>query len=245
MELIPAIDLKDGRCVRLLKGDFGAQTDYAVDPLGLAQDYRDAGATWLHIVDLDGAQDGRRKNRAIVAQIAALEGLSVQVGGGIRDAATLSEALGVADRAVVGSAALANPAAFEDWIESHGADRLVLALDVTLDPDGEARVKSHGWQEDSGWTLEKALDKFSPMGLRHVLCTDIGRDGAMSGPNFELYAGQLTKWPRIRWQASGGIRGHEDLQRLQDIGLTAAISGKALLENALSFEEAKPFLPNA
>lgn len=245
MELIPAIDLKDGQCVRLLKGDFGAQTKYAANPLELAREYAQAGAAWLHVVDLDGAQAGRRTNREIVAKLADIEGLKLQIGGGIRDEVALVEALETADRVVVGSAALAKPEAFRGWLAEHGEERVVLALDVTVTEDGNTRVRSHGWQQDSGWTLAGALEVFAPMGLKHVLCTDIGRDGAMTGPNLDLYARCLADWPSIRFQASGGISSYGDLDRLQALGMHAVISGKALLENALTLEEAKPFLPNA
>lgn len=245
MELIPAIDLKEGKCVRLLKGDFAAQTHYEIDPLELAHQYQQAGSAWLHVVDLDGAQVGRRENNETIAQLATLTRLKLQIGGGIRDGDTLSRALEHADRVVIGSAALADPMAFGGWLEQHGADRLVLALDVTVSDDGNANVRSHGWQKDSGWTLESALEKFRPMGLQHVLCTDIGRDGAMTGPNLELYGRCLANWPSIRFQASGGIRGYRDLEQLSELGMHAAISGKALLDHALTLEEAAPFLQNA
>jgi phosphoribosylformimino-5-aminoimidazole carboxamide ribotide isomerase len=245
MELIPAIDIRGGRCVRLLRGEFDRETRYEQDPRALARDYRAAGARWLHIVDLDGARDGRRANTALIAEIAAVAELSIQLGGGIRSEQSLVESLESADRVVVGSLAVTAPDTVSDWLDRFGAERIVLGLDVRLDREGVARVTTHGWTQDSEIGLDDAIARFVPNGLRHVLCTDVARDGALGGPNLELYRTVQGAWPAIALQASGGIQSKADLEALAATGVAAAISGKALLEKRIRFEEIRPFLPNA
>lgn len=245
MELIPAIDIRGGRCVRLLRGEFNRETRYELDPRDLAREYRAAGARWLHIVDLDGARDGNRGNAALIAEIAASAELSIQLGGGIRSEASLAEALACADRVVIGSLAATSPETVSDWIGRFGPDRIALGLDVRLDPSGTARVTTHGWTADTELTLDDAIARYEPVGLRHVLCTDVARDGALAGPNLALYRSVQAAWPSIALQASGGIRIAADLEALASTGVAAAISGKALLEKRIRFEEIRPFLPNA
>lgn len=245
MELIPAIDLREGRCVRLLKGDFEQETRYSYDPVELAGRYRDAGARWLHVVDLDGAKTGEPANLAVVERICAASGLKVQLGGGIRSRAALDRVLGVVDRAVIGSLAVTRPDDVASWLTSVGGERLTLALDVRLGADGTPTVATHGWTRASALTLADAVERYRPLGLRHVLCTDIDKDGAMTGPNFELYADCVRRWPQIAWQASGGVRHAQDLAALAATGVAGAVSGKALLEGKLTPEEMKPFLPGA
>jgi phosphoribosylformimino-5-aminoimidazole carboxamide ribotide isomerase len=246
MRLIPAIDLRAGHCVRLLHGDFDAETRYPTDPRSLLAKYREAGADWLHIVDLDGARSGELGNRAIIRELAAQNAVKLQVGGGLRDTATLAQMLdgGVA-RAVIGSAAVAQVEQVQAWLAHFGAERLALAFDVSIDDSGTPRVMTHGWQRQSEYSLWTALDNYSASPPRHVLCTDVGRDGALTGPNVELYRETVRRYPHIEWQASGGIRNAHDLQALAEAGAAAAISGKALLENLIPIEELQPFLPNA
>jgi phosphoribosylformimino-5-aminoimidazole carboxamide ribotide isomerase len=245
MELIPAIDIRDGRCVRLLRGEFDQETRYDVDPRALARDYRAAGAAWLHIVDLDGAASGRRSNAGLIDEIARAAELKIQLGGGIRSEQSLTESLQVADRVVIGSLSVTEPETVADWMMRFGPERIVLGLDVRLDDDGEAWVTTHGWTEASTLTLNRAIESYRNAGLRHVLCTDVARDGALTGPNVELYARAQKHHPDIAFQASGGIREAADLYQLADSGVAAAISGKALLEQRIRFEEIEPFLPNA
>jgi phosphoribosylformimino-5-aminoimidazole carboxamide ribotide isomerase len=242
MELIPAIDLRDGRCVRLLKGDFAQETRYAADPVELAVQYRDFGAGWLHIVDLDGAKRGEPVNLALIRRMQEAAGVSVQLGGGIRTRASLELALGVAARAVVGSLAVSDPALVSEWLAEFGPERITLALDVRLTDEGTPMVATHGWTRASTLTLAAALERFSAAGLRHVLCTDIDRDGALSGPNVALYRDCAARWPAIAFQASGGVRHAADLAALSDAGVAATVSGKALLEGRLKPEEIRPFL---
>ena len=248
MRLLPAIDLKDGRCVRLLRGDFAHETAYSVAPLELARKFEAMGADWLHVVDLDGARDGRAdpSNRALIAQLARESRLKLQVGGGLRTRADVERLLEAgAGRAVIGSTALSDPAAVGGWIKEFGLDRIALAFDVRLDADGTPCIATHGWQRQSSCPLWDALAVFPEASLAHVLCTDVARDGALAGPNVALYAEAARRFPGIAWQASGGIRDAADLNALAACGAAAAISGKALLEELIPVEELRPFLPNA
>lgn len=248
MRLIPAIDLQNGRCVRLLRGDFARQTAYASAPLDLARKYRAVGADWLHVVDLDGAREGRTDegNRALIEELARESRLQLQVGGGLRTRSDVERVLEAgAARAVIGSAALSDPAAVRGWIEHFGRDRIALAFDVRIGAEGSPCIVTHGWQRQSNRSLWEALAEFSSSAPTHVLCTDVERDGALSGPNVALYAEAARRFPAVAWQASGGIRDAADLRALAVCGAAAAISGKALLEELIPIEEMQPFLPNA
>ncbi len=245
MRLIPAIDLKDGRCVRLLHGDFARQTRYAADPAALLAKYRDLGADWLHVVDLDGAKDGGPGNRGIIAQLAGQRAVKLQVGGGLRDTAAVAQMFDLgAARVVIGSAAVTRTLEVRTWLERFGSERITLAFDVRLDGSGVPRVATHGWQQQSELSLWSALELFTGSQLKHVLCTDVGRDGALTGPNIALYREAARRHPQIAWQASGGIRDADDLHALSAAGAAAAISGKALLEELIPAEDLQPFLPN-
>lgn len=246
MELIPAIDLRGGNVVRLLHGDFGQETRYVVPAVELYERYAGFGARRLHVVDLDGARDGERTNREAITRLAARGTLALQVGGGLRTDEAVEQLLtsGV-ERAVIGSLAATDPERVMRWIEQHGPERMVLALDVRLDADGTPRITTHGWKEQSQLTLWDAVARYERVGLRHVLCTDVDRDGALTGPSLALYTEAVRRFPRIEWQASGGVRDARDLAALDAIGMAAAVSGKALLEDRITKEELEPFLPGA
>ncbi|MGC1458796.1 MAG: 1-(5-phosphoribosyl)-5-[(5-phosphoribosylamino)methylideneamino] imidazole-4-carboxamide isomerase [Steroidobacteraceae bacterium] len=246
MLLIPAIDLRNGRCVRLLKGDFAAETRYEYEPHELLQRYRGIGATWLHVVDLDGARDGTLANRSIVVSLASQTAVRIQVGGGVRSAAVIDDLLrNRVSRVVIGSLAVERPGEVIGWLNQFGAARICLAFDIRNDADGMPRVRTRGWTEGGQLSLWQALEPFEPHGLKHVLCTDIDRDGAMSGPAVDLYRECRRRYPQISWQASGGVRDAADLASLDALGMAAAVSGKALLEERMTSEELRPFLPNA
>jgi phosphoribosylformimino-5-aminoimidazole carboxamide ribotide isomerase len=246
MRLIPAIDLKDGHCVRLLRGDFAAETRYDADPRSLLAKYRGFGADWLHIVDLDGARDGNNCNREIIFELARQPGVMLQVGGGLRDTLAVSQMLNAGvGRVVIGSVAVTRVDLVRTWLEDFGAERVVLAFDVRLDPTRTPRVAIHGWRDQSELPLWDAVAKFEDYDLKHVLCTDVSRDGALAGPNVELYDEAARRFPNIEWQASGGIRDARDLHALERAGAKSAISGKALLEGLIPVEDLQTFLPNA
>jgi phosphoribosylformimino-5-aminoimidazole carboxamide ribotide isomerase len=246
MLLMPSIDLRGGACVRLLRGDFAAETRYELSAHELLQRYRALGASWLHIVDLDGARDGTLGNRALIHALAAQRVPHLQVGGGVRAAALIEDLLrhGVA-RVVIGSAAVEQVQAVREWLHIYGAERLCLAFDVRLDAGRVPQVRTRGWQQQTSLSLWDALAGYIDVGLRHVLCTDIDRDGALEGPNLALYTEALQRFPQLHWQASGGVASGADLNALAACGVASAISGKALLEERLSLEELRPFLPNA
>jgi phosphoribosylformimino-5-aminoimidazole carboxamide ribotide isomerase len=246
MLLIPSIDLRSGRCVRLRQGDFATESAYSIEPARLLERYYSLGARWLHVVDLDGAKDGLAVNAPIIATLARAGMMSLQVGGGVRSASIIEALLsiGVA-RVVVGTAAIKRPDEVAAWLDQFGAERICVAFDVRLGAHGVPHVRTDGWTRNSALSLSRAISAFPREMLRHVLCTDIERDGTLRGPNLGLYRECCEQFPEFKWQASGGIRDHHDLRFLRKIGLAAAISGTALLEERMSPTELQPFLPDA
>jgi len=241
--VIPAIDLKGGLCVRLFQGEFDQQTDYSNDPVSVAREFATLGCPILHMVDLDGALSGEQTNRGIVSQVAAQTSFEIQLGGGIRDTETVrSWMAGGVSRCVIGSLAVNEAELVKSWLSEFGPDRIVLALDVRINDDGEPLLATHGWTKESRSTLWQCVDDYREHGLEHVLCTDISRDGAMSGPNIDLYREFISRYPAIRLQASGGVRHLGDLENLREAGAAAAITGRALLDGHISKEEISSFL---
>ena len=246
MRIIPAIDLKGGLCVRLLQGDFDKVTEYSSNPVALGERFSALDVEELHIVDLDGARTGAQENQGIVREIAQATGLRVQLGGGIRTAEhVVSWLSNSVTRCVVGSVAINEPATVKSWIEDFGSDAIVLALDVKLSVDGTPMLTTQGWTEDTETSLWECIDAYGSAGIRHVLCTDVARDGAMSGPNFRLYAEILQRYPTLQLQASGGVRDIDDLELLREIGAPAAITGRALLDGAITEAEVATFQRSA
>lgn len=246
MKIIPAIDLKDGRCVRLFKGDFEQTTEYSNDPAAVGRRFSQLDVQDLHVVDLDGAKSGAQANHSIVAEIASESGLQVQLGGGIRRREDVEQwlATGVR-RCVVGSVAINSPELVQDWLREFGANSLVLALDVKLSDDGTPMLTTHGWTRDSGVSLWECLDAYGKADVRHVLCTDVARDGAMAGPNIELYSDIIRRYPDLQLQASGGVRHIEDMRQLRAAGIPAAITGRALLDGVITEAEVASFRRSA
>ncbi len=235
MIVYPAIDLRQGRCVRLSQGRFDRATIYADDPPAVASGFAAAGATWLHVVDLDGAKDGNAAQTDLVKDIAAASGLKVQTGGGIRSELQITDYLdgGIA-RVVIGSLALTNPALVATWLDRFGRDRIVVAFDVKPAPDGSWHVATHGWQKDSGRTLFTVIDEYGAAYMRHVLCTDVSRDGLLGGPNFDLYRAIRERYPELQVQASGGVSSLDDLKAVKATGVAGVVVGKALYEGNLA-----------
>lgn len=244
--IIPALDLIDGNVVRLHQGDYGQQRDYGNDPLPRLQDYQQQGGQVLHLVDLTGAKDPAARQIPLLRKLLAGISVPVQVGGGIRsveDVAALLEA--GASRVVVGSTAVRQPEEVKQWFQHFGADALVLALDVRIAADGSKNIAVSGWQEDSGVTLEQIVDEFLPYGLKHVLCTDISRDGTLSGSNVALYQEICARYPQVAFQSSGGIGSLEDIAALRSSGVKGVIVGRALLEGKFTVKEAIACWQNA
>lgn len=232
--------------MRLFKGDFEQTTEYSPEPAAVGRRFSTLEVQDLHIVDLDGARSGTQANRRIVAEITTESGLDVQLGGGIRsreDVETWLEA-GVR-RCVVGSVAIDSPLLVQDWLREFGPDSIVLALDVRIANDGTPMLTTQGWTQDSGVSLWDCLDTYSKVEARHVLCTDVARDGAMSGPNLELYADINGRYPALQLQASGGVRNIDDMRKLRAAGLPAAITGRALLDGEITAAEVASFRQNA
>ena len=239
MIIYPAIDLRGGRVVRLTEGRFDQEKTYGDDPLAVAREFAAAGAAWLHVVDLDGAKDPAQRQTALVQQLAGESGLRVQTGGGIREAAQIEALLAAgAQRVIVGSLAVKEPARVRAWLGRLGAERIILAPDVRLDRDGTPRIAAAGWQESTGVALDDFLAGYLPAGLVHILCTDISRDGRLTGPNAGLYAQLVQKFPSLQVQASGGVSSLDDLRVLQTTHCAGAIVGRALYEKKFTLREA-------
>jgi phosphoribosylformimino-5-aminoimidazole carboxamide ribotide isomerase len=236
MKVIPAIDLRAGRVVRLRQGDFAQTREFGHDAVALAQRYVDAGADWLHVVDLDGARGGRPLQIDLVARIAATA--CVQAGGGVRTREDVDCLLGSGvARVVVGSLAVREPDTFSAWLDDIGPERLCLALDLRRAQDGRWRPAVDAWQDDIDVDFATLLDRFAASGLRHVLSTDIAHDGMRNGPSLALYRELATRWPRFEWIASGGVRDRSDIVALQATGVAACVAGSALLDGTLGLHE--------
>lgn len=237
--IIPAIDLIDGKVVRLYQGDYGQKTEYSADPQGRFDDYVAQGATQLHLVDLDGAKDSTKRQLTVIRKLLANTKAPVQIGGGVRTEQDVIDLLDAgANRVVIGSTAVKDPATVAGWVEKYGADKIVLALDVNIDEQGQRKIAVAGWQEDSGVTIEALLAHYLPVGLKHVLCTDISRDGTLQGSNVALYRDLAAQFPQINWQASGGIGGIADIEALKGSGVGGVILGRSLLEGKFTVKEA-------
>lgn len=237
--IIPALDLIDGQVVRLHQGDYGQRRQYGSDPLLRLQSYQDQGAQALHLVDLTGAKDPAARQIPLLKTLLAGVAVPVQVGGGIRSEQDVAALLAAgASRVVIGSTAVKQPALVQEWFTRYGAEALVLALDVRIDANGVKNVAISGWQENSGATLESVIEQYLPFGLKHVLCTDISRDGTLRGSNVELYRAVGRRYPQVAFQASGGIGGLHDIASLRGSGVQGVIVGRALLEDKFNVAEA-------
>ncbi len=239
MIIYPALDLRGGRVVRLTEGRFDQEKSYADDPLALARGFKAAGATWLHVVDLDGAKDPAKRQTALVEKIARDSGLRVQTGGGIRDESQVAALLAAGvERVIIGSLAVRQPDLVLGWLKFFGPEKIILSPDIRLDEMGIPRIAAAGWQETTGVALDDLLNRYLPAGLLHILCTDISRDGMLTGPNSALYAQLVKRFPSLQIQASGGVSSLDDLRVLQGTGAAGAIVGRALYENKFSLQEA-------
>lgn len=238
--IIPALDLIDGEVVRLYQGDYAQKTSYPFSPVEQLKLYAEQGATWLHLVDLTGAKDPKKRQLSLISRMMqAVSNVGLQVGGGIRQEQDLIDLFNAgASRVVIGSLAVKQPELIDQWLTKYGSEKIVLALDLNIDSDGNKHVAVHGWQENSGVTIEELLTRFIPLGLKHVLCTDISKDGTLTGSNVNLYAELVKDWPQVQWQSSGGIGSLADIAALNPCNVSGVIVGRALLEGKFDVTEA-------
>ena len=236
--IIPAIDIIDGKCVRLTEGDYDQKKIYNENPLEIAKQFEDVGLVRLHLVDLDGAKAGAVKNWKVLENIAGKTNLLIDFGGGIR---TEKDVQIVFDSGAffttVGSIAVNNVKEFISWIKKFGADKFLLGADVK-----DEKITIHSWQDTTDIWIYDFIEKYWQRGIKQIFCTDVSKDGKLEGPSTELYKSIIQKFPQLQFIASGGVSSINDLEELKTIGCSGAIVGKAIYENKISLKELKQFL---
>ena len=238
IDIIPAIDLIDGKCVRLTQGDYAQKTVYNANPLEVAKKFEAAGIRRLHLVDLDGAKAQHIVNHSVLYRIATQTSLVIDFGGGLKTDADLRTAFEHGAAMITGgSIAVKDPETFIRWIADYGAERIILGADVK---DGNIAVS--GWTETSSLELTAFISAYRARGITQVICTDIGRDGMMQGPALDLYKTLLQQFAGLQLVASGGVSSIGDLQALQEAGVPAVITGKAIYEGSIRLEQLTPWL---
>jgi phosphoribosylformimino-5-aminoimidazole carboxamide ribotide isomerase len=236
--VIPAIDILEGKCVRLEQGDYRIKKVYDADPLDVAMTFQDNGFTRLHIVDLDGARSSHVVNWSVLERLAARTSLNIDFGGGIKTDDDLRIVFGSgASMATIGSIAIRDKALFLSWITAYGPDKIILGADVK-----DQHIAISGWQEVTDIGIMPFLTEYTENGVKEVLCTDVSKDGMLKGASFDLYQMILEKFPAIRLLASGGITSVDDLEKLDRLGVSGAIIGKAYYEGRLSLKDLKKFM---
>ena len=237
IEIIPAIDIIDGKCVRLSQGDYGQKTVYSTTPLEMARLYAEHGVKRLHLVDLDGAKASHPCNLSSLREIASEKLLAIEWGGGIKSREHLDEVFKAgADYAIIGSLAVKQPELMEEWLKEFGGEKIILGADLR-----DGKVSVNGWLEDSELTIDDIISRFIPFGLKEAIVTDISKDGMLAGPNVELYKGLQNRFPEITFTVSGGISGIDDIRYLNSLGLPRVIVGKAIYENRISLSDLREF----
>lgn len=240
IEIIPAIDIIGGECVRLTQGDYAQKTSYYKDPAAVAQSYEQIGVRRLHVVDLDGAKQSRPANIAVLERIATRTSLDIQWGGGVKSAEALQSVFDSgANRAICGSIAVTAPKLFCDWLKRFGAERMILGADIR-----NGCIATHGWIRESQITANELIDTFAAQGLQQAICTDISKDGMLEGPSFALYEQLQASFPAIDITISGGISSLDDIVRLNDMGLRSVIVGKAIYEGRITLKQLEVCLQN-
>lgn len=233
IELIPAIDLIDGKCVRLTKGDYDQKTIYNEDPVSQAMEFQRLGFRRLHIVDLDGAKSKHIVNDAVLKAITQATDLIVDFGGGIKSTEDIEKAfMAGAHMVTIGSVAVTEPELFMGWLRKYGAEKIILGADVR-----NGMVSINGWKEDSSEALLPFLEKYVNAGVRNVLCTEISKDGTLAGPATELYSKVMAQYPHLHLIASGGVSCNADIQQLDENGIPAVVFGKAYYEGQIDIKE--------
>ncbi|MDG1733582.1 MAG: 1-(5-phosphoribosyl)-5-[(5-phosphoribosylamino)methylideneamino]imidazole-4-carboxamide isomerase [Thalassotalea sp.] len=244
--IIPAIDLIDGKTVRLYQGDYQQKTNYQQTPEELVASYYEQGAQILHLVDLDGAKESSKRQTKRLQEIISVAKMPVQVGGGVRCQQDVDDLLALgAARVVIGSLAIKEPELVKSWFGIYGKEKIVLALDVQISASGEKLLPTHGWINASDTTLESLLAFYGEDCVQHVLCTDISKDGTLTGSNDGLYKELKQQFPAITWQASGGIGNLDNITSVAQSGADGIILGRALLEGKFTLEEAITCWQNA
>lgn len=237
MRLIPAIDIIDGQCVRLSQGSYDTKKVYEKDPVAMAKKFEDAGISYLHLVDLDGAKKGQITNWKVLESIANETDLTIDFGGGIKTNEDIEIAFNAgAAQITCGSIAVKNRQQVLDWISKYGANKLILGADVK-----DKMIAIGGWIETSSIQLNDHISDYLEQGIDSVICTDIATDGMLQGPNVDLYKELLASFPELKLIASGGVSAIEDLKRLKEAGLFGAIIGKAIYENKISLKDLNDF----
>lgn len=238
IEIIPAIDIIDGRCVRLSQGDYAQQTTYEADPVDMVKRYADSGVKRVHVVDLDGAKAAFPANLGLLERMAGVNGVNIEWGGGLKSDEAVRAALDSgATYAIVGSIAATSPDLFAAWLEQFGAERMVLGADVRA-----GRVAISGWKEELDRSIDDLVKRFLPQGLTQTICTDISRDGMLQGPSFELYARLQSDYPTVDFTVSGGISSMADILRLDEMNLRKVIVGKAIYEGRIALKEIEQYI---
>jgi len=233
VEIIPAIDIINGKCVRLTKGDFTKKKIYNESPLDVAKTFEDAGLRRLHVVDLDGAKAGNIRNLSVLELITSKTKLVIDFGGGIKNIEDISNVFNAgASIITLGSAAVRSPEIVEEWVLEFGADKILIGADVL-----DEKVRVSGWLEDGGITVLEFIGKMLALGAQNIFCTDISKDGVMQGPSFELYKNIMKQFPLIHLIASGGVSSMEDVMGLKNIGCKGVIIGKAIYEEKITLKE--------
>lgn len=233
IELIPAIDLIDGKCVRLTKGDYDQKTIYNEDPVSQAMEFQRLGFRRLHIVDLDGAKSKHIVNDAVLKAITQATDLIVDFGGGVKSTEDIEKAfMAGAHMVTIGSVAVTEPELFMGWLRKYGAEKIILGADVR-----NGMVSINGWKEDSSEALLPFLEKYVSAGVRNVLCTEISKDGTLAGPATELYRKVMAQYPHLHLIASGGVSCNADIQQLDENGIPAVVFGKAYYEGKIDIKE--------
>ena len=233
IELIPAIDIIDGQCVRLTKGDYQQKTVYNSDPVEVARGFEKAGFKRLHVVDLDGAKSRHIVNDDVLRRITRETGLTVDFGGGIKTDQDIEKAFSAgAAMVTVGSVAVTEPDLFMRWLTKYGTDRMILGADVR-----HGRISINGWKEDSEEALIPFLRKYIDAGVTNVLCTEISKDGTLDGPATSLYQQVMEHYPALHLIASGGVSSNQDIERLREAGIPAVVFGKAIYEGRIDLSQ--------
>ncbi|WP_295164797.1 1-(5-phosphoribosyl)-5-[(5-phosphoribosylamino)methylideneamino]imidazole-4-carboxamide isomerase [uncultured Buchnera sp.] len=236
--IIPAFDLINGTTVRLYQGNYSNQKKYDINLYKRLKDYKIKGVKNIHLVDLDGAKNIKKRQTKIFKDIISYTDIPIQIGGGIRNEEDINMFLNLGVRKVViGSSAIKNKVEVKKWIKVYGSNTIILALDVII-KNNKKEIAINGWQEQTNTTLEEIIEYFSPIGLKHVLCTDISKDGTLSGPNNMLYKEIVKKFKHIEFQASGGVATLKDIVSLKETGVSGVIIGRSLLENKFTIQEA-------